>query len=88
MQTQTEFLKLRTHLEQLIIGQKKLLDRLLVSLLTGGHILLEGAPGLAKTTAIHALAGGVHAEFHRIHFTPDLFPGAVTRNRYFCSGSA
>jgi len=78
MQTQTEFLKLRTHLEQLIIGQKTLLERLLVSLLTGGHILLEGAPGLAKTTAINTLAGGVHAEFQRIQFTPDLMPGDVT----------
>ena len=78
MQTQTEFLKLRTHLEQLIIGQKSLLDRLLVSLLTGGHILLEGAPGLAKTTAINTLATGVHAEFQRIQFTPDLMPGDVT----------
>ena len=78
MQTQTEFLKLRTHLENFIVGQKKLLDRLLVSLLTGGHILLEGAPGLAKTTAINALASGVHASFQRIQFTPDLMPGDVT----------
>ena len=78
MQTQKEFLKLRTHLEQLIIGQKKLLDRLLISLLTGGHVLLEGAPGLAKTTAVNTLAGGVHAGFQRIQFTPDLMPGDLT----------
>ncbi|MFK5914901.1 MAG: MoxR family ATPase [Woeseiaceae bacterium] len=78
MQTQTEFLKLRTHLEQLIIGQKSLLDRLLISLLTGGHILLEGAPGLAKTTAVNTLASGVHAKFQRIQFTPDLMPGDLT----------
>ena len=78
MQTQTEFLKLRTHLEQLIIGQKKLLDRLLISLLTGGHVLLEGAPGLAKTTAVNTLASGVHAGFQRIQFTPDLMPGDLT----------
>jgi MoxR-like ATPase len=78
MTTQTEFLKLRTHLEQLIIGQKKLLDRLLISLLTGGHVLLEGAPGLAKTTAVNTLAGGVHAGFQRIQFTPDLMPGDLT----------
>lgn len=83
MQTQTEFLKLRSHLEQLIIGQKKLLDRLLVSLLTGGHILLEGAPGLAKTTAVNALASGVHAQFQRIQFTPDLMPGDVTGTDIF-----
>lgn len=78
MQTQTEFLKLRTHLEQVIIGQKKLLDRLLISLLTGGHVLLEGAPGLAKTTAVNTLASGVNAGFQRIQFTPDLMPGDLT----------
>ena len=78
MQTQTEFLKLRTHLEQLIIGQKKLLDRLLISLLTGGHVLLEGAPGLAKTTAVNTLASGINAGFQRIQFTPDLMPGDLT----------
>lgn len=78
MKTQTEFLTLRTHLEQLIIGQKKLLDRMLISLLTGGHILLEGAPGLAKTTAVNTLASGVHASFQRVQFTPDLMPGDLT----------
>lgn len=78
MQSQTEFLKLRIHLEQHIIGQKKLIDRLLISLLTGGHILLEGAPGLAKTTAVNALASGVHAGFQRIQFTPDLMPSDLT----------
>ena len=83
MQTQTEFLELRTHLEQLIIGQKKLLDRLLVSLLTGGHVLLEGAPGLAKTTAVNTLASGVHASFQRIQFTPDLMPGDLTGTDIF-----
>lgn len=83
MQTQAEFLKLRTHLETLIIGQKKLLDRLLISLLTGGHLLLEGAPGLAKTTAVNTLASGVHAGFQRIQFTPDLMPGDLTGTDIF-----
>ena len=83
MQTQTEFLKLRTHLEQLIIGQKKLLDRLLISLLTGGHVLLEGVPGLAKTKAVYTLASGVHAGFQRIQFTPDLMPGDLTGTDIF-----
>ncbi len=78
MQTQTEFLRLRTHLEQLIIGQEKLLDRLLISVLTGGHILLEGVPGLAKTKAVNTLASGIHASFQRIQFTPDLMPGDLT----------
>ncbi len=78
MQTQNEFQNLRQHLEQLIIGQHKLLDRLLISLLTGGHVLLEGPPGLAKTTAVNTLASGVHAGFQRIQFTPDLMPGDLT----------
>lgn len=78
MQTQPEFLKLRSHLEQIIVGQKVLLDRLMIGLLAGGHILLEGLPGLAKTTAVNALASGVHASFQRIQFTPDLLPGDLT----------
>jgi MoxR-like ATPase len=83
MQTQTEFLTLRQHLEQTIIGQHKLLDRLLISLLTGGHILLEGPPGLAKTTAVNTLASGVHASFQRVQFTPDLMPGDLTGTDVF-----
>ncbi|GMR08998.1 MAG: MoxR family ATPase [Gammaproteobacteria bacterium] len=78
MQTQTEFLSLRKHLESIIVGQQTLLDRLMISLLTGGHILLEGVPGLAKTTAVNALASGIHASFQRIQFTPDLMPGDLT----------
>ncbi len=71
-------LNLRSHLEQVIVGQNDLLDRLLISLLTGGHILLESLPGLAKTTAVTTLASGVHASFQRIQFTPDLLPGDLT----------
>lgn len=83
MQTQTEFLTLRQHLEQTIIGQHKLLDRLMISLLTGGHVLLEGPPGLAKTTAVNTLASGVHASFQRVQFTPDLMPGDLTGTDVF-----
>ena len=83
MQTQPEFLKLRQHLEQTIVGQRALLDRLMIGLLTGGHILLESAPGLAKTTAVKALAGGVHASFQRIQFTPDLMPSDITGSEIF-----
>ncbi|MDH5394468.1 MAG: MoxR family ATPase [Gammaproteobacteria bacterium] len=71
-------MKLRTHLENVIIGQDALVDRLLISVLTGGHLLLEGPPGLAKTTAVKAIAGGVHASFQRIQFTPDLMPADLT----------
>lgn len=83
MQTQPEFLTLRQHLEQTIVGQTRLLDRLMIGLLTGGHILLESAPGLAKTTAVKALAGGVHARFQRVQFTPDLMPADITGSDVF-----
>ena len=83
MQEQAEFLTLRQHLQQVIIGQTALLDRLMISLLTGGHILLEGPPGLAKTKAVNTLASGVHASFQRIQFTPDLMPGDLTGSDIF-----
>ncbi len=83
MSIQNEFLTLRTHMQNTIVGQSNLLDRLMVGLLTGGHILLEGAPGLAKTTAVNALASGVHANFQRIQFTPDLMPGDLTGTEIF-----
>ncbi|HAW28281.1 MAG TPA: AAA family ATPase, partial [Planctomycetaceae bacterium] len=57
---------------QHIFGQEHLIDRMLISLLAGGHVLVEGAPGLAKTKAIKALSEGIEADFHRIQFTPDL----------------
>ena len=83
MNTQAAFLSLRDHLAQIIVGQPDLLDRLLISLLAGGHILLEGPPGLAKTKAVTALAAGVHASFQRIQFTPDLMPGDLTGSDVF-----
>ena len=61
-----------------IIGQEKLVNRLLMALLADGHLLVEGAPGLAKTKAIKTLADGIEGEFHRIQFTPDLLPSDVT----------
>jgi MoxR-like ATPase len=62
---------------RVIIGQRDLLDRLILGLLTGGHMLLEGVPGLAKTLAIRTLAQGLHLTFQRIQFTPDLLPADV-----------
>ena len=61
-----------------IIGQSHLVQRLIIALLADGHLLVEGAPGLAKTRAIKTLAEGVEGSFHRIQFTPDLLPGDVT----------
>jgi MoxR-like ATPase len=69
---------LREHLKQAIIGQDTLLDRLLIALMCDGHLLVEGAPGLAKTKAIKSLCAGIEASFHRIQFTPDLLPGDIT----------
>ena len=69
---------LRDQLAHSIVGQEALLDRLVVALLSGGHLLAEGLPGLAKTTAIKALARAVHASFQRVQFTPDLLPGDLT----------
>ena len=78
MQHQTEFQSLRNTLAETIIGQPALLDRLLIGLLTGGHILLEGPPGLAKTKAVNTLAASIHGRFQRLQFTPDLMPGDLT----------
>src|SRR2546423_1592655 len=64
-------------MEKVIIGQRTMLERLLVGLLAGGHILLEGVPGLAKTLAVRTLAGCLHVSFQRIQFTPDLLPADV-----------
>jgi MoxR-like ATPase len=69
---------LENWLSSQIIGQSHLVQRLIIALLADGHLLVEGAPGLAKTRAIKTLAEGVEGEFHRIQFTPDLLPGDVT----------
>jgi MoxR-like ATPase len=68
---------LYAEIEKVIVGQRVLLDRLLAALLTGGHVLLEGVPGLAKTLAVRTVARGLRLSFHRIQFTPDLLPADV-----------
>lgn len=78
MENQQAFQELRLWLESQIVGQEKLVERLLIALLADGHLLVEGAPGLAKTKAIKCLGDGMEGEFHRIQFTPDLLPGDVT----------
>jgi MoxR-like ATPase len=77
MSTQQAFKALKQHLQNVIVGQEALLDKMMIGLLTGGHILLEGPPGLAKTTAVKTLSTAVKARFQRIQFTPDLMPGDV-----------
>jgi MoxR-like ATPase len=68
---------LQAEMARVIVGQKHLLDRLLVALLTNGHILLEGVPGLAKTLALKTLAGCVAVRFKRLQFTPDMLPADI-----------
>jgi len=69
--------KLREEIGHVIVGQSHMLDRLLIGLLSNGHVLLEGVPGLAKTLTIKSLAQSIHAKFSRIQFTPDLLPADV-----------
>jgi MoxR-like ATPase len=72
------FARLRRQIEQQILGQPGLVERLLIALLADGHLLVEGAPGLAKTRAVKALAAGIEGDYHRIQFTPDLLPTDLT----------
>jgi len=70
--------QLKNSISEQIIGQEVLVERMLIALLADGHILVEGAPGLAKTRAINALSKGIQADFHRVQFTPDLLPADLT----------
>lgn len=72
------FHKLQASLNQTVLGQERLIERLLIAMLADGHLLVEGAPGLAKTRAIKALGEKIDGDFHRIQFTPDLLPADVT----------
>lgn len=74
---------LHREIEKVIVGQKHLIDRLLIGLMTGGHILLEGVPGLAKTLAVRTLAQGLRLSFQRIQFTPDLLPADVVGTQIY-----
>src|SRR5215471_2068862 len=66
--------RLREEMGKVVVGQRYVVDRLLVGLLANGHILLEGVPGLAKTLSVKTLSQAIDASFHRIQFTPDLLP--------------
>ena len=70
--------RIRNEVAKSLVGQERLVDGLLTGLLTGGHVLIEGVPGLAKTSAVKALASAVQADFKRIQFTPDLLPADLT----------
>ena len=80
---QEKLLALNAHLNEQILGQQGLVSRLLIALLADGHLLVEGAPGLAKTRAVKALSSLIEGDFHRIQFTPDLLPGDLTGTDIF-----
>lgn len=69
---------LKTWLNSRIVGQEQLIERLIIAILADGHLLVEGAPGLAKTKAIKTASEGIDADFHRVQFTPDLLPSDIT----------
>lgn len=75
--------QLRQRLTQRIVGQESLVNSLIIALLADGHLLLEGAPGLAKTRAVKALADSIEIDYQRVQFTPDLLPGDVTGTDIF-----
>ena len=78
MSVREQFQQLEAHASGLIIGQAHLINRMLIALLCDGHLLVEGAPGLAKTRAIKVLAESIEGDFHRLQFTPDLLPADLT----------
>jgi len=78
MSVAEQFQHLEAHASSLIIGQSHLINRMLIALLCDGHLLVEGAPGLAKTRAIKVLSESIEGEYHRLQFTPDLLPADLT----------
>ncbi len=78
-----EVARVRTEVGRVLVGQRYLVDRMLVALLADGHLLVEGVPGLAKTTAIKALAGAIAGSFARIQFTPDLLPADLVGTQIY-----
>jgi MoxR-like ATPase len=80
---QEDLLRLIDRIEGLVVGQRTLLERLVIALLAGGHVLIEGVPGLAKTRAVRALAQALDLPFRRIQFTPDLLPADLTGTQIY-----
>ena len=74
---------LREHINSRLVGQTQVVDQVLIALLAGGHLLIEGVPGLGKTLLVQTLAAGIGGQFKRIQFTPDLMPGDVTGHVMF-----
>lgn len=84
VQHRSQFVRaILSELDKVIIGQRQMLERMIIGLLANGHILLEGVPGLAKTMAVTALARSIDAQFRRIQFTPDLLPADLTGTQIY-----
>lgn len=84
VEEKSEFVRrLLNEFDKVIIGQRYMLERMLAAILSNGHILIEGVPGLAKTTAVTVLAKAINAQFHRIQFTPDLLPADLTGTQIY-----
>jgi MoxR-like ATPase len=83
MDHKTSFDNLQQFIKGKIVGQEKLINRLMIALLADGHLLVEGAPGLAKTRSIQVLSDGIEGDFHRVQFTPDLLPADITGTEVF-----
>src|SRR5947208_167389 len=82
-ETESDLAHLIERLERSVVGQRPLLERLLIALIVGGHVLIEGVPGLAKTRAVRALAQALDLPFRRIQFTPDLLPADLTGTQIY-----
>ncbi|GAB3804575.1 MoxR family ATPase [Humibacter antri] len=87
-ETRTAFAAVRTQVAKAVVGQDDAVTGLLVALLTGGHVLLEGVPGVAKTLLVRALAASLSLDMKRVQFTPDLMPGDVTGSVVYDAKSA
>lgn len=81
-----DFKRLRSEISKVIVGQQEILDDMLISLIAGGHVLLEGVPGLGKTLTVRTLAEALHLDFHRIQFTPDLMPADLVGTNIITEG--
>ena len=82
-QFQEKFTSLKAEVGKVLVGQDDMLHKLLLGFLAGGHVLLEGVPGLAKTLAVNTLSDAVSGQFSRIQFTPDMLPGDITGTQIF-----
>src|SRR5215212_552293 len=80
---QGRFSTLKAEVGKVLVGQDEMLHRLLLGFLAGGHVLLEGVPGLAKTLVVRTLAEAIEGNFSRIQFTPDMLPGDITGTQIF-----